>query len=79
MASVDDPDDKLAMTEGRVVPGADLRVVLDGEVLDEGEEGELQVRGPQVCVGYLDASLDDAAFVDGWFRTGDLGVIDAED
>ncbi len=76
MAAVDDPDEKLALTEGRAVPGTQLRTVIDGRVLAAGEEGELQVKGPQVCVGYLDSSLDDDAFTDGWFRTGDLGVID---
>ena len=35
--------------------------------------------GPQVCTGYVDSSLDADAFDDdGWFRTGDLGVIDDE-
>jgi acyl-CoA synthetase (AMP-forming)/AMP-acid ligase II len=44
-----------------------------------GEEGELRVKGRQVCQGYLDSALDADAFdEDGWFRTGDLGVIDAE-
>ena len=37
------------------------------------------MRAPQVCRGYLDASLDAAAFDEhGYFRTGDLGRIDAE-
>jgi cyclohexanecarboxylate-CoA ligase len=76
MASVDDPDEKLALTEGRVVPGSELRVVFDGRILGPGQEGELQVRGPQVCQGYLDSSLDADAFTDGWFRTGDLGIVD---
>ena len=76
MAAVDDPDDKLALTEGRVVPDSQLRVVLDGEVLGAGIEGELQVKGPQVFAGYLDAELDCDAFTDGWFRTGDLGIVD---
>ncbi|MDX2378632.1 MAG: AMP-binding protein [Acidimicrobiia bacterium] len=78
MASVDDPDEKLALTEGRVVPGSELRVMLEGRVLGAGEEGELQVKGPQVCRGYLDSSLDADAFTDGWFRTGDLGIVDAD-
>jgi acyl-CoA synthetase (AMP-forming)/AMP-acid ligase II len=39
----------------------------------------LRVKGRQVCQGYLDSALDVDAFdEDGWFRTGDLGVIDAE-
>jgi len=77
MVSVHDDDDAKATTDGRPCPGVDLRVVMDGEVLGAGTEGELQVRGPQVCGGYLDSTLDADAFTDdGWFRTGDLGVVD---
>jgi len=54
-------------------------VRLDGEPAAEGEEGEILVKGPQLCRGYLDASLDAAAFdEEGFFRTGDLGRLDAE-
>jgi acyl-CoA synthetase (AMP-forming)/AMP-acid ligase II len=78
-STLDDPDDKLATTEGRPLPGVELRAVsVDGVVVGPGIEGELQARGPQVTAGYVDPSLDAAAFDDGWFRTGDLGVIDAE-
>ena len=78
MVHVDDTDEQKANTDGRACPGVGLRVVMDGVVLGPGEEGELQVSGPQVCMGYLDASLDAEAFTDdGWFRTGDLGVVDA--
>ena len=77
MVSVHDDDEAKATTDGRPCPGVDLRVVMDGEVLAAGSEGELQVRGPQVCLGYLDSALDAEAFTpDGWFRTGDLGVVD---
>lgn len=77
MIHVDDPDIKKATTDGRPCPNVSVRVVLDGRELGRGEEGELQVTGPQVCLGYLDSSLDAEAFTDdGWFRTGDLGVID---
>ncbi len=81
MNRVSDPDAKLAHTEGPVnPPGAELRVVKgDGSVAAPGEEGELRARGPQLFRGYLDASLDAAAFdVDGFFRTGDLGFLDAD-
>src|SRR3989440_2242301 len=80
MASVEDADDKLADTEGRPSPGVELKVVtLDGDVAGPGEEGELRAKGPQVCLGYLDSSLDADAFdEDGFFRTGDLGYQDAE-
>ena len=80
MNSIRSTDVQLAETEGPATPGVQLRVVkLDGSAADVGEEGELRAKGPQVCKGYLDSSLDAAAFdEDGWFRTGDLGVIDAD-
>lgn len=80
MASVDDPDDKLAETEGRLCPGVDVAVVtVDGEMAGPGQEGELRVTAPQLFRGYLDPSLDVEAFDDrGYFRTGDLGLLDDE-
>ncbi|MEY2609688.1 MAG: hypothetical protein RLZZ128_337 [Actinomycetota bacterium] len=79
MVHVDDPDDKKANTDGRACPGVSIRTVMDGVVCPPGVEGELRVKGGQVCMGYLDSRLDAEAFDDeGWFRTGDLGVIDAE-
>lgn len=79
MVHVDDPDDKKATTDGRPCPGVSLRVIMDGRECGPGEEGELRVKGRQVCSGYLDAGLDSDAFdEDGWFRTGDLGIVDAD-
>ncbi|HKA13501.1 MAG TPA: AMP-binding protein [Myxococcota bacterium] len=81
MNSVRDPDAKLAHTEGRAnPPEAEIRVVRsDGGLAAAGEEGELCFRGPQLFRGYLDARLDAAAFdADGFFRTGDLGRLDAD-
>ena len=80
MATCSDPDDKLADTEGRATPGVTFKVVaLDGTVSGPGREGELRVKGPQLMRGYLDSSLDEEAFdEEGFFKTGDLGVIDAE-
>ena len=64
MGSVDDPDDKLAHSEGRASPAeTEIRVVKQGGAsAAPGEEGEIRVRAPQLCKGYLDASLDAAAF-----------------
>jgi cyclohexanecarboxylate-CoA ligase len=78
MSGVDDPDDALAATEGKAMPGVELRVVaLDGSLAGRGEEGELRARAPQTMKGYVDSSLDAEAFdADGFFRTGDLGRID---
>jgi acyl-CoA synthetase (AMP-forming)/AMP-acid ligase II len=78
MSAPDDPDDALATAEGRISEGVDLRVVdPDGALLGPGRTGELRVKGPQVMRGYVDASLDGAAFDDdGYLRTGDLGRLD---
>ena len=80
MASEHDPDEKLAATEGRPTPGVDLVVVgLDGKRAGPGQEGEIRLKGPQVISGYLDPSLDGEAFdAEGYFRSGDLGVVDDE-
>ena len=43
-----------------------------------GEEGELRLRGPQMFRGYADPALDaDALDEQGYFRTGDLGIVAA--
>ncbi|QDE88850.1 peptide synthetase [Myxococcus xanthus] len=58
--------------------GAALRVVDDADaVVPEGQVGHLQARGAQVLSGYLDdAELNARSFTaDGWFRTGDMAVI----
>jgi malonyl-CoA/methylmalonyl-CoA synthetase len=67
-------------TVGRPLPGVEVRIVgPDGRDLEDGRTGELLVRGPAVFSGYWrrpDATA--AAFVDGWFRTGDLGERSAD-
>jgi acyl-CoA synthetase (AMP-forming)/AMP-acid ligase II len=80
MATIHDPDDKLATTEGRTAAGVETKVVkLDDTIAAPGEEGEIRVKGPNLFLGYLDGSLDAEAFdSDGFFRTGDLGNVDAE-
>jgi acyl-CoA synthetase (AMP-forming)/AMP-acid ligase II len=51
----------------------------DGNQADPGERGEVWVRGPTVTSGYLeDPELNSAAFVNGWFRTGDIGSLDED-
>jgi cyclohexanecarboxylate-CoA ligase len=74
VASPLDTDEQLANSDGRPIPGNEVRIVEDGVVLTAGAEGEIQVRGAAVCHGYTDPSLDADAFTaDGWFRTGDRG------
>ena len=73
--------DKLAHTEGRVnPPEAKMRIVtLAGEEAGPGVEGEIRAFGPQLCKGYVDDSLNEAAFDEqGYFRTGDLGYVDED-
>ena len=50
-----------------------------GRLLDKGETGEVVIRGPSVTLGYENnPKANAAAFTDGWFRTGDQGIIDAD-
>lgn len=67
-------------TVGAPVPGVSVRVVDNRETeLPVGQEGELRLKGPQCFLGYADTTLDADAFDGaGWFRTGDLGLIDAD-
>jgi acyl-CoA synthetase (AMP-forming)/AMP-acid ligase II len=73
----EDSDEDLSLTEGRVVPGVELRVVdSGGHEVAPGQEGELLVKGPQAITGYVDGRLDAAAFDGrGFLRTGDLGEV----
>jgi acyl-CoA synthetase (AMP-forming)/AMP-acid ligase II len=79
-ARVDDSDDKLPMTEGRPPAGTRIKIIdAAGEPLPAGESGELRVRAPQLMLGYLDSALDADAFDDeGYFRTGDLAMLDSD-
>jgi len=68
-------------TDGRASGDTELRVVdlVTGQPRPTGEEGELQVRGPELFAGYLDDEQTAAAFArGGWFRTGDLATIDED-
>jgi malonyl-CoA/methylmalonyl-CoA synthetase len=64
---------------GRPLPGVALRLVSEaGKVIEgEGEPGEIHVRGPGVFREYWrQPEVTEAAFVDGWFRTGDMAVLE---
>jgi long-chain acyl-CoA synthetase len=68
-------------TVGKTMVSTEIKVVDEhGNRLGKGEEGELLIRGPQVMQGYWQRPEETAeAFDDeGWFRTGDVGVIDDE-
>jgi acyl-CoA synthetase (AMP-forming)/AMP-acid ligase II len=63
-----------------VAAGPEVAVMDDeGRVLPAGTTGEIVIRGDNVTRGYLDNPQANAtAFTDGWFRTGDQGLIDAD-
>jgi acyl-CoA synthetase (AMP-forming)/AMP-acid ligase II len=73
-----DPLDLRAATDGRLLPGNQVRLVdADGRDVPDGQPGEILTRGPELFTGYTDQALNAAAFLPGgWFRTGDLGRID---
>ncbi len=63
------PQSKRADTDGAPIPPNQI----------EMRDGEVWARGPELCLGYRDPSLNDDAFDErGFFRTGDCGVVDAD-
>ncbi|KAG6884239.1 hypothetical protein C0993_000184 [Termitomyces sp. T159_Od127] len=72
---------------GILLPNLEARLVVDGDGggrgdvdANEGERGELWVRGPSIMKGYLNnaAATRDSITPDGWFKTGDIAVRDTE-
>lgn len=63
-----EPAEKRHTTDGHAMPGVEVRLT---------EEGEILSRGPDCCVGYTDAELTARVFdADGWYHTGDVGIMD---
>ncbi|MET0728196.1 MAG: class I adenylate-forming enzyme family protein [Acidimicrobiales bacterium] len=77
---VDRPEAWRLDSAGLAPDGVELRVVglESGSVLPSGEIGEIQVLSPSVMAGYLPDDANADAFDDGWYRTGDVGWIEAE-
>ncbi|MGA2548316.1 MAG: AMP-binding protein [Rectinemataceae bacterium] len=77
LAAGSGPYDFRVDTIGPAIHGSAVRIA---DPLPGTGEGEIQIRGPNVMVGYYkDPDRTAQAFTeDGWFRTGDLGVMDAE-
>ena len=76
---VGDPPEKTFETDGKPLPGMDIRVVNEtGTLLPPNSEGRLQARGASNFVGYLKHPEWFATDADGWFDTGDLARIDRD-
>ncbi len=68
--AVNTPTDHRIGTVGKILPNIEVRIAEDGEIL---------VRGPSVFKGYWNRPEEtNAALDDGWFKTGDIGNIDAD-
>ncbi|WP_405182899.1 AMP-binding protein [Nocardia sp. NBC_01377] len=64
------PEHKRLFTDGNTMPGVEMRLAEDGEILS---------RGPDLCLGYTDPELTAKMFdEDGWYHTGDIGVLDED-
>ncbi|KAG5653509.1 hypothetical protein H0H81_012581 [Sphagnurus paluster] len=72
---------------GILLPNLEARLLVDGEgdgegdvEAEEGQAGELWIRGPTIMKGYLNnpKATRDSITPDGWFKTGDIAVRDAE-
>lgn len=71
---------KRTTTDGRLMPGVEVRILDEQDTeLGLGCQGEIVSRGPDLFMGYRDPALDRDAFLPGgWFRTGDVGSLDAD-
>jgi long-chain acyl-CoA synthetase len=66
-------------TVGRVIAGVEVKIDPEAPGADGSGGGEILVRGPNVTPGYYHPGAENGnAFADGWFRTGDLGTLDAD-
>ncbi|MEZ5169403.1 MAG: AMP-binding protein [Acidimicrobiia bacterium] len=74
----DAPVGQRCHTDGIPLEGVEVRIVDEhGEDVATGTPGEVWSRGPDLFGGYTDPALTEAAITsDGWYRTGDIGVLD---
>jgi acyl-CoA synthetase (AMP-forming)/AMP-acid ligase II len=76
------PQPPAARKPGSVGPGTGVKIgIMDeaGNLLAQGDRGEVVIQGPNVVSGYENnPDANAVSFVKGWFRTGDQGVLDPE-
>jgi acyl-CoA synthetase (AMP-forming)/AMP-acid ligase II len=77
MCRHDDDPETIATTSGRAIPGVEVKLVdQDGAEVPRGDPGHILVKGYNVTCGYFeDPEATAEAIVDGWLRTGDVGVM----
>ncbi|MEJ2608966.1 MAG: fatty acyl-AMP ligase [Candidatus Thiodiazotropha sp.] len=75
--SGDEQSNKSLVSSGRLVAGTEVRIVsAAGRRLPEGVEGEIQVRGQGVAMGFWsETGFSNANCAEGWLKTGDMGVL----
>ncbi len=80
VTDAEDPIDVRLTRVGRPLPGVEIRIAdpETGAARATGEVGEVLVRGYVTCGYYKDPALNAASLRDGFFRTGDLGVMDED-
>jgi acyl-CoA synthetase (AMP-forming)/AMP-acid ligase II len=77
----DDSPERISHTSGRAMDGVEVKCVdAVGDEVPRGSEGEIWCRGFNVMQGYLDDPEETARAItpDGWLRTGDVGIMDAD-
>ena len=74
------PRERMETTDGVAVGSCEVRVCDGDAPVSAGAVGDLQIRGPGLFIGYLDRPdfTAESFTADGWFRTGDLAVIDPD-
>lgn len=74
------PDDVTAGSVGVPCHGVTVKIIdpLTGDIVPQGEKGEICVKGPTLMLGYIGIALTDSVDADGYLRTGDGGHVDAE-
>ncbi|HVA66602.1 MAG TPA: long-chain-fatty-acid--CoA ligase [Elusimicrobiota bacterium] len=81
VVSLNTPDEHRRGSVGRPIDGVSLKVIdEDGRALESGQEGEICVKGDCVMKSYykLPEATAEAFTQDGWFKTGDIGIVDAD-
>jgi acyl-[acyl-carrier-protein]-phospholipid O-acyltransferase/long-chain-fatty-acid--[acyl-carrier-protein] ligase len=81
VVSVNTPKDNKPGSIGKVVPSCQVKItdIRSGKALPTGQEGKILVKGENIMKGYFD-DIEETSLriVDGWYDTGDMGMMDAE-